>query len=130
MQQFSYHSLGYDEDVYVKIFEKHMNYKLNKGRWRPGDMAMDRGWFCSSSSCVIETMLYSLLCGMIKLYVSKEKYWKYLKGLAKCFGLHRYIDAKMTGNGGKLAIMWETIMYNNECQSSEYHVIGACFITY
>ncbi|KAL1217702.1 putative F-box/kelch-repeat protein [Cardamine amara subsp. amara] len=114
----TYHSLGYDGDVYVKGFEKRVTYKLDKGRWRPADIAMDRGWFCSSSSCVMENVLYSWFCGMIRWYDSEENFWKYIKGLEgsdELYGLHGHFDAKMTGCGGKLVVMWEKNVYINEC---------------
>ncbi|XP_010468087.1 PREDICTED: F-box/kelch-repeat protein At4g23580-like [Camelina sativa] len=127
---FRYQSVGYDGNVYVKCFERpDVTYKLNKGKWRAADFAINRGWWCSSSDnpssyCVIENVLYCYSDGMINWYNPDQKCWTSLKGLNELKNTlisldYRYVDAKVADYGGKLAVSWKENVSINE-----YHLHG------
>ncbi|ESQ36999.1 hypothetical protein EUTSA_v10002581mg [Eutrema salsugineum] len=108
-----YKSVSYEGTVYVRSEGKDATYKLNKGRWRAADLAMNNGWGRSSSHCVIENVFYRYNGMTVDWYDSKDRLWRTLKGLEILPRLSRCGHVKLTDYGGKMAILWEEFGFVN-----------------
>ncbi|XP_020873539.1 F-box/kelch-repeat protein At4g23580 [Arabidopsis lyrata subsp. lyrata] len=109
---YKYESIVYEGTVYVRSHDQNVTYKLHKGRWIEADLAMNNGWSCSSSFCVIENVFYC--CnrngnGMIDWYDSEKKVWATLKGLKRLPKL--YGNVKLADYGGKMMVLWKRVSY-------------------
>ncbi|CAL9226309.1 unnamed protein product, partial [Arabidopsis halleri] len=111
---YKYESIVYEGTVYVRSHDQNVTYKLHKGRWIEADLAMNNGWSCSSSFCVIENVFYC--CnrngrnGMIDWYDSENKVWTTLKGLKRLPKLLSS-NSKLADYGGKMMVLWKKVLY-------------------
>ncbi|CAA7033574.1 unnamed protein product [Microthlaspi erraticum] len=103
---YCYQSLGFDGNVYVKLYHGRESYKMNKGRWRAADLGMAREWISSSSFCVIDNVLYGSTSGKIKWYDSRIKLWETVKGDLENLSRFPGDVTQLANYGGKLAVLW------------------------
>ncbi|XP_010442564.1 PREDICTED: F-box/kelch-repeat protein At4g23580-like [Camelina sativa] len=111
-KSFKYDSVGYEGTIYVGSKGKLGTCKLNKGRWRTVDLAMDTGWTLASSYCVIENVFYRYNNMMIDWYDHKEKLWTTLKGLENLPTYPRMRNGKLVDYGGEMVVLWEEYGYD------------------
>ncbi|KAL9818340.1 putative kelch-type beta propeller [Arabidopsis thaliana] len=100
-------SIVYEGTVYVRSYFHNVTYKLHKGRWIAADLAMNNGWRCSSSFCVIKNVFYC--CnrsdnGMIDWYDSEKGSWTTMKGLERLPKV--YGNVKLAYYGGKMVVVY------------------------
>ncbi|XP_010464584.1 PREDICTED: F-box/kelch-repeat protein At4g23580-like [Camelina sativa] len=99
----------YEGTFFVKCFNKHVMYKVHKGRWRAADIILKDSWGdCRYSCyCVIENVFYRYNDSKINWYDFNDRVWKTLKGFVGLPSLTRFSLAKMVDYRGKMALLWE-----------------------
>ncbi|EOA34391.1 hypothetical protein CARUB_v10021918mg [Capsella rubella] len=104
--------LGLEGKLYM-FGEEFKVYNPKEGKWndigedRPMWRAIDSRSCISSSSCVVDNVLFIWEKGLFKWYDFKVKLWKDLNGVEGLPDLSGHEYCKMVDLGGKIAVLWE-----------------------